>query len=182
MHESIEEKIIDGNTRLKHLRYSWQGPSVPDVHALPAPQASDVHQHKHLGRILHGAVMLAQVVDGFLFPNAVMQYALPAIDKLSIDIPALQRKRDRLVEALRAAGYELRVPEGTFYLMSKSPLADDWAFCRLLAERGLYVLPGSVCEAPGHFRIAFTGSEEMIEQAIPIFAEVMAEAGTGAAA
>ena len=131
---------------------------------------------------LREAVMLAQVVDGFLFPNAVMQYALPAIDKLSIDIAALQRKRDRLVEALRAAGYELRVPEGTFYLMPKSPLADDWAFCRLIAERGLYVLPGSVCEAPGYFRIAFTGSEEMIEQAIPIFAEVMAETGTGTGA
>ena len=131
---------------------------------------------------LREAVMLAQIVDGFLFPNAVMQYALPAIDRLSIDIAELQRKRDRLVQALRAAGYELPVPEGTFYLLPKSPLADDWAFCRRLAARGLYVLPGSVCEAPGRFRIAFTASEEMIERAIPIFAEVMAEVGTGAAA
>ena len=118
---------------------------------------------------LREAVQMAQIVNGFIFPNAVMQYALPKLDALSIDLAALQRKRDRLVEALRAAGYELRVPEGTFYLLPKSPIADDWAFCRLLAERGLTVLPGSVCEAPGTFRIAFTATEEMIERAIPIF-------------
>jgi aspartate aminotransferase len=118
---------------------------------------------------LREAVQMAQIVNGFIFPNAVMQYALPKLDALSIDLAALQRKRDRLVEALRAAGYELQVPEGTFYLLPKSPIADDWAFCRLLAERGLTVLPGSVCEAPGTFRIAFTATEEMIERAIPIF-------------
>jgi aspartate aminotransferase len=104
-----------------------------------------------------------------------MQYALPKLDALSINLEALQRKRDRLVEALRAAGYELHVPEGTFYLLPRSPIADDWAFCRRLAERGLTVLPGSVCEAPGHFRIAFTATEEMIEQAIPIFAAAIAD-------
>jgi hypothetical protein len=37
------------------------------------------------------------------------------------------------------------------------------------------VLPGWVCEAPGRFRVVFTASDEMIERAIPIFAEVMAE-------
>jgi len=124
---------------------------------------------------LREAVQMAQIVNGFIFPNAVMQYALPKLDALSIDLEALQRKRDRLVEALRAAGYELHVPEGTFYLLPRSPIADDWAFCRQLAERGLTVLPGSVCEAPGHFRIAFTATEEMIEQAIPIFAAAIAD-------
>jgi aspartate aminotransferase len=124
---------------------------------------------------LRKAVLLAQVANGFLFPNAVMQYALPALDRLSIDLDVLQRRRDRLVTALRAAGYELHVPQGTFYLLPKSPIPDDRAFCRRLGERGLYVLPGWVCEAPGRFRIAFTASDEMVERAIPIFAEVMAD-------
>jgi aspartate aminotransferase len=124
---------------------------------------------------LRTAILLAQIANGFGFPNAVMQYALPALDRLSIDLDIYQRRRDRLVAALRAAGYELHVPEGTFYLLPKSPIPDDRAFCRRLGERGLYVLPGWVCEAPGRFRIVFTATEEMIERAIPIFSEVMAE-------
>ena len=45
-----------------------------------------------------------------------MQYALPEIEALSIDLEHLQRKRDRMVAALRDFGYEVQVPESTFYL------------------------------------------------------------------
>ena len=44
-----------------------------------------------------------------------------------------------------------------------------------VAERNLYVLPGTVCGAPGRFRIAFTASREMLERALPIFSEAFAE-------
>ncbi len=128
---------------------------------------------------LRESIMLAQIAGGFLFPNALLQHAIEDLDRLGIDIPALQRKRDLLVEGLRAAGYELHRPEGTFYLLPKSPVADDLAFCKRLAERGLLVLPGRVCRAPGRFRITFTASLETIERALPIFAETMAEAKAG---
>ena len=123
---------------------------------------------------LRESIMLAQIAGGFLFPNALMQHAIEDLDKLSIDLPRLHEKRDRLVAGLRAAGYELHVPEGTFYLLPKSPLADDEAFCEQLAARGLLVLPGRICACPGRFRVTFTASMEMIEKALPIFAEVMA--------
>ena len=124
---------------------------------------------------LRESVMLAQIAGGFLFPNALLQHAIEDLDRLSIDIARLEEKRDRLMAGLEAAGYRLHRPEGTFYLLPKSPLADDEAFCAALAERGLLVLPGRVCEIPGHFRITFTASMEMIERALPVFAEVMAE-------
>ena len=123
---------------------------------------------------LRESIMLAQIAGGFLFPNALMQHAIEDLDKLSIDLPRLHEKRDRLVAGLRAAGYELHVPEGTFYLLPKSPLADDEAFCEQLAARGLLVLPGRICDCPGRFRVTFTASMEMIDKALPIFAEVMA--------
>ena len=47
---------------------------------------------------------------------------------LSIDIGALQRRRDRLVPALRDMGYDASMPEGTFYTMARSPIEDDVAF------------------------------------------------------
>jgi aspartate/methionine/tyrosine aminotransferase len=69
----------------------------------------------------------------------------------------------------KAAGYQLQVPEGTFYLWARSPGPDDVVFCPRLAERNVLVLPGTVCEAPGHFRISLTASHNMIDRALPAF-------------
>ncbi|HEX6404523.1 MAG TPA: aminotransferase class I/II-fold pyridoxal phosphate-dependent enzyme, partial [Pseudonocardiaceae bacterium] len=63
-----------------------------------------------------------------LAPDAVMQYALPDIDGLLIDIAALQRRRNRMLAAMRKLGYQVHSPEGTFYLLPRAPVADDRAF------------------------------------------------------
>jgi aspartate aminotransferase len=129
---------------------------------------------------LRPAITMAQVVTGYAWPNAVMQYALPELERLSIDVGHLQRKRDRLVAALRALGYHVHVPQGTFYLLVQSPLADDLAFAEALAARDVFVLPGTICEAPGYFRLSLTANEAMIERALPVFAAAIEQtAGTG---
>ncbi len=47
------------------------------------------------------ALMLAQLaMAGHGVPNAVMQYALADLDPLAVDIKALQRRRDRMVEEM----------------------------------------------------------------------------------
>lgn len=119
------------------------------------------------------AIFASQVVTGYAFPNALLQHALPDLERLSIDIEHLQAKRDRLVSALGEMGYELQCPEGTFYLLVRSPLADDMAFCRGLAERNVLVLPGSVFEMPGYFRISLTANDDMIDRALPGFAAAL---------
>lgn len=117
-----------------------------------------------------------QTVLGFAFPNALLQHALPDLEKLSIDVGALQRRRDRLVPALREMGYEASMPEGTFYTMARSPISDDEAFAEVLARHGVLVLPGTIVEVPGWFRISLTASDEMVEKGIDRFAAAMAEA------
>lgn len=119
---------------------------------------------------LREAIYMAQIVTGYVFPNALLQHALPELEKLSVDIGALQRKRDHMVSALRAIGYEVHVPEGTFYLLPRSPLADDWAFVELLGEHNISVLPGSTIGCPGYFRISLTANSEMIERSHAGFA------------
>ncbi len=95
------------------------------------------------------------------------------LEPLSVDVPRLQNKRDRLVGELRRMGYEVRSPEGAFYLLPRSPIADDWAFTEALAEEGVLCLPGEVVEMPGYFRISLTANETMIEGALPGFANVL---------
>ncbi len=110
------------------------------------------------------------------WPNALLQHALPDLNRLSIDIGHLQQKRDRLVAALREIGYDVHSPEGTFYLLPRAPIADDLAFVRSLAARHIYCLPGTVVEMPGTFRLSLTANDNMIERAIPGLAAAFAEA------
>jgi aspartate aminotransferase len=121
-------------------------------------------------------VFVAQLATGYAFPNALLQHSIEDLERLSIDIPAMQRRRDRLVGALREIGYETTMPEGTFYVMARAPIADDVAFCDLLAKHRVLVLPGTVVEVPGWFRISLTATDEMVERGIPGFAAAYAEA------
>ena len=77
------------------------------------------------------------------------------------------------MRALRDLGYEVGTPEGTFYLLPKSPVIDDLAFVERLAAHDVFVLPGSAVELPGYFRISLTATDEMVERALPVFAQAM---------
>ena len=81
----------------------------------------------------------------------------------------MERRRERLISALREQGYEATWPEGTFYSMVRSPIADDEAFARILNRHKVLVLPGTIVESPGWFRISLTASDEMVERGIPAF-------------
>ena len=118
-------------------------------------------------------VFMAQVAGGWQFPSAIMQYSLPELHRLSIDLVELERKRDLLVEALGDAGYDLHTPQGTFYLWVRSPDPDDGAFVRRLADLGVLVLPGSTCAVPGYFRVTFTATAPMIERSLPAFRQAL---------
>jgi aspartate aminotransferase len=122
------------------------------------------------------AVESVQIAAGWLFPNNVLQYATPRLEELVLDVAHLQAKRDRMVAGLRDLGYEVTVPEGTFYLFPHSPVADDEAFVRLLSDLGVLVMPGRIFETPGWFRICLTATMETVEASLPRFAEAMARA------
>ena len=115
------------------------------------------------------AIFVQQLAAGWGFPNALLQHSISDLEGLSIDIPALERRRDRMVPALRELGYEVTNPEGTFYLMVRSPIDDDLAFTDRLAELGALVLPGTIVELPGWFRISLTASDEMVETGLEAF-------------
>jgi aspartate aminotransferase len=119
--------------------------------------------------MLRIGLLIGQLITGYAFPNAVLQYGLGDLDRLSVDMKHLQGKRDLMVETLREIGYDLHVPEATFYLLPRSPIEDDVAFCDWLAEDRILAMPGTMLESPGRFRLSLTASDEMIDRAIPGF-------------
>jgi aspartate aminotransferase len=122
-------------------------------------------------KALQEAMFSTQMALGWCFPNAVMQYAVRDLEGLSIDQAALARRRDRLATTLADAGCEVLPPEGTFYLWSKWPKGDPERIWNRLADRDVFVLPGSIMDAPDYFRISLTASDQMIERALPAFAQ-----------
>jgi aspartate aminotransferase len=121
---------------------------------------------------LRSVMFSAQMAHGWCFPNAVMQYAVPDLDNLSINQMALTRRRDRLMAALLSARYSVLAPEGTFYLWTKWTDCNPQRQWNALADRDVFVLPGSLMNAPGYFRISLTASDEMVERALPAFTAV----------
>lgn len=116
------------------------------------------------------ALMMGQLAfGGNGVPNAVMQRAIGDLETMAIDMKGMQARRDRMVDALRSFGYDLHSPEGTFYLLPRSPIGDDVAFTERLARDKVYVLPGAMVEMPGRFRISLTGNDDMVDRALPIF-------------
>jgi aspartate aminotransferase len=123
---------------------------------------------------------VTQFAAGFSFPNADLQHALPDLEPQCISIDALESRRAKLIGAMREVGYETTWPEGTFYVMARSPIADDEAFTTILNRHNVLVLPGTVVEVPGWFRISLTASDDMVERGIARFRDAFVEAQTAA--
>lgn len=121
---------------------------------------------------LRDAMFAAQMALGWCFPNAVMQYAVPDLEALSIDLAALARRRDRLTAALSGGGFQVLRPEGTFYLLARWPDGDPEALWNALADRNVFVLPGVIMNAPEYLRICLTATDDMVDRALPAFAAV----------
>jgi aspartate aminotransferase len=120
-------------------------------------------------RAFSESMFSAQMALGWCFPNAVMQYAIPDLENLTIDQAALARRRDRLMNLLEANGFKTLPPEGTFYLWSRWPDGNPDELWSELASRNVFVMPGALMNAPDYLRISLTASDEMVERARPAF-------------
>jgi aspartate aminotransferase len=90
---------------------------------------------------------------------------LEAADEM-VDIAPYERRRNLLCDALEAIGYDVRRPEGAFYLFLKTPIPDDIAFTRRLAEEGVLAVPGTGFGRSGYIRLSLTIPIERIEMSI----------------
>ena len=126
---------------------------------------------------LRRSIELFQWATGYAFADALMQHSTADLENVSIDIPRMQARRDRMVGALREMGYQTTNPEGTFYVLVRCPTEDDQAFANALADDNVLVLPGTIVELPGWARLSLTASDEMVEQALPAFKRALVASG-----
>jgi LL-diaminopimelate aminotransferase len=90
-------------------------------------------------------------------------------ERIAATCELYRRRRDLMVDALRAAGIDASPPRGTFYLWCPVPPGEDSATFaeRLLEETGVLVTPGPGYgrQGEGFFRITLTAPDERLEEA-----------------
>lgn len=132
---------------------------------------------------LIGAVRAAKqfltFVGGAPFQPAVALALRDELDWVRGMAKGLQGKRDRLCSGLRDAGFEVTVPQGTYFAVAgidrlAAPGEDGAAFCRSMPERcGVVAVPQQVfyadagTDSPGarYIRFAFCKRDQVIDEA-----------------
>jgi len=122
------------------------------------------------------ACTFANRVLGFINSPAIWQRVMLETADAVIDISGYETKRNVLCAALARIGYEVRPPEGSFYIFLKTPIADDVAFVRLLAKEGVLTVPGTGFGVPGYIRLSLTIPLDTVRRSVPGFAAAFAAA------
>ena len=121
---------------------------------------------------LRAACTFANRILGFVNAPAIWQWVEAEALEETVDVSGYQDKRDLLCDALLRIGYQLRKPEGAFYVFVKTPLPDDISFVRRLAAEGVLGVPGAGFGRAGYMRLSFTVPRATIEKSLPAFARV----------
>ena len=125
---------------------------------------------------LRAACAFANRILGFINAPALWQLVEQQAYDAKIDVSGYEDKRNLLCDALAKIGYEVRKPEGTFYVFLKTPMADDIAFVRLLTKEGVLGVPGTGFGRAGYMRLSLTVPRDMIVRSIPGFAAAFEKA------
>ncbi len=134
-----------------------------------------LHPHYEAGPALLDALVFCNRVLGFVNAPAIMQHLVRNLQNVTIDIADYQTKRDYLYNTLTDAGYNVRKPEGAFYMFPQSPVPDELQLVEALQRHGVLVVPGRGFGMPGHFRISYCVHQHDLEGAAPGFQAALQE-------
>ena len=103
-------------------------------------------------------------------PSSLIQLGVAKVLDETSDLSIYEKNKNILYKELTAMGYECVEPGGTFYMFPKTPIADANEFCNMTAhELDLILVPGDSFMCPGHMRLAYCTTTDMVERSLPLF-------------
>ena len=103
-------------------------------------------------------------------PSSLIQLGVAKVLDETSDLSIYENNKNILYKELTAMGYECVEPGGTFYMFPKTPIADANEFCNMTAhELDLILVPGDSFMCPGHMRLAYCTTTDMVERSLPLF-------------
>ena len=103
-------------------------------------------------------------------PPSIIQLAVEKMLDKTSDISVYEKNMNLLYDSLTSMGFEIVKPGGTFYMFPRTLIPDANEFCWTAAkELNLILVPGDSFLCPGHFRISYCVTTEMVERSLPAF-------------
>ena len=103
-------------------------------------------------------------------PPSIIQLAVEKVLDKTSDLSVYETNKNILYRELTRIGYHIVEPGGTFYMFPRTLIPDANEFCwRAAKELNLIIVPGDSFNCPGHFRISYCVSTDMVERSIPQF-------------
>lgn len=126
-----------------------------------------------LGAQLAAELILRARALGIATPTALMQRALPAIEKLLPPTDRIAARRGQMIERLKSARVEVAGGTATMFVYARAPRGDAWAATESLAEQGVLVCPAPLFHAEGWVRLSTTATDAMLDRAMTAVARVL---------
>jgi aspartate aminotransferase len=124
---------------------------------------------------LSDACTFTNRVLGFINAPAIWQLVSAEAPDESTDMAIYQEKRDLMCNGLVRIGYDVRKPQGAFYVFMKTPVPDDLEFVRNLQDEGVLAVPGRGFGRSGYLRLSLTVPRETIVRSLPAFERALAK-------
>lgn len=103
-------------------------------------------------------------------PSSIIQLGVEKVLDMTSDLSIYEKNKDILYKELTRIGYHVVEPGGTFYMFPRALTPDANEFCwKAAKELNLIIVPGDSFNCPGHFRISYCVTTDMVERSIPLF-------------
>ena len=116
-----------------------------------------------------------------IFPTTgaagAIAHALRAVSRcldVTSDLSVYETNMDLLYNKLKALGFEVERPGGTFYLFPKALEEDANAFCRRAREFDLLLVPSDTFGVTGYVRLAYCIDTEKVKRSLPALEKLAA--------
>jgi aspartate aminotransferase len=119
-----------------------------------------------LGTELADQLILRARALGIATPTALMQRALPDLERMLPPLEKIGARRAQIVERLKSAGVQVASGPATMFVYARAPRGDAWAATESLAEQGVLVCPAELFHAEGWVRLTTSATDAMLERGL----------------
>lgn len=108
-------------------------------------------------------------------PPSLIQLAVADTCDLTADLSVYETNMNILYDELKALGFDIVRPGGTFYMFPRAMEEDAVAFCKKALRYDLILVPSDSFGVPGYFRIAYCIDTKKVERSLAAFRRFVQE-------
>ena len=120
--------------------------------------------------------MMAQIsrFTGHNCPPSIIQRAVSRCLNVTSDLSVYETNMNLLYDKLKALGFEVERPGGTFYIFPKALEEDANAFCLRARDYDLLLVSSDSFGVKGYVRLAYCIDTEKVERSLPALEKLAA--------